>query len=307
MDQRETRASAPETRAREQREPHAADQPVARAVAPWLQGSQSASLTLAHAAIAAGGAAPTLAALQRLAAAEPRLGALAELAQARGPGLDRVVALLAAIDHDAPQDPAAIGVMFDRAVALDEVSSVAIYALGDETLLAEATQEIVAALTSWNLLHRSTRALEIGCGIGRFATALAPLVAEYRGVDVSSGMVAAARRRCAGLANVGIGQCDGRSLDGIATASTDLVLAIDVAPYWHQAGPHVVAAMLAESRRVLVSGGALVVLGWSYRGDDEAVARDALARTSLHGFSAIEPRGPKLRSWDAPAFCFRAT
>jgi ubiquinone/menaquinone biosynthesis C-methylase UbiE len=195
--------------------------------------------------------------------------------------------------------------MFDRAVALDEVTSVAIYALSDETLLQAATDEIVATLARWDLLHATTRVVEIGCGIGRFATALAPRVARYHGLDVSNGMVAAARQRCTGLTNVRIDACDGHSLGGIDDASADLVLAVDVAPYWHQAG--VVAPMLAESRRVLVRGGTLVILGWSYQSDDAAVTRDAIAHASLHGFAAIEPHLPRLTTWDAPGFRFRAT
>ncbi len=200
------------------------DRRVGHAAGPWLHGGQSASLTLAHAALAAGDARSAVASLRRLAATEPRLAELAELAESRRHGLDRVVSLLAAIDHDAPRDPDSIGAMFDRAVALDEVSSVAVYALGDESLLAEATQEIVAMLDG--LLLPTTRVLDVGCGIGRFAAALAPHVQSYRGLDVSAGMIAAARRRCAGLRNVGFDRCDGRNLRAVEPASIDLVLAI---------------------------------------------------------------------------------
>jgi SAM-dependent methyltransferase len=283
------------------------DRRVAHLTTPWLNGSQSAALTLAHAALAVGDAASTVAALRRLSAAEPRLAALAEQAAARAHGLDRVCRLLASVDHDAAQDPAAIGAMFDRAVAMDEICSVAIYALGDASLLAAATDEVVDALAGEGVLQQTTRVLEIGCGTGRFAAALAPRVAAYHGIDVSAGMVEAARQRTASLENVRIDRCNGHDFAFVASTSVDVVLAIDVAPYWHQSGDAVVTAMLAESRRVLMQGGELIVLGWSYHGDDAAMRADARTHTARHGFAEIEPPLPHLRSWDAPAFRFRAT
>ncbi len=50
------------------------------------------------------------------------------------------------------------------------------------------------ALGRWHVL-------EIGCGVGRIAQPLAPLVASYTGIDIAPGMVEEARARCAGLAN----------------------------------------------------------------------------------------------------------
>ena len=45
-------------------------------------------------------------------------------------------------------------------------------------------------------LDKNSKVLEIGCGIGRWAETVIPLVKLYRGVDFSSGMIEAAGARC---------------------------------------------------------------------------------------------------------------
>src|SRR6476646_10111122 len=44
-------------------------------------------------------------------------------------------------------------------------------------------------------------ALEIGCGVGRVGRVLAPFVREWIGCDVSTNMLAQAKRRLTGLTN----------------------------------------------------------------------------------------------------------
>src|SRR5689334_17593466 len=89
---------------------------------------------------------------------------------------------------------------FDHAVTLSEEASVAAYCLGSPVLLDAYTAEIVDLLEAWRVLGPDRTALEIGCGIGRIQTALAPRLRESHGIDISGNMIAAARRRCAGLA-----------------------------------------------------------------------------------------------------------
>jgi SAM-dependent methyltransferase len=149
--------------------------------------------------------------------------------------------------------------LFDGWVAHSEEASVAFYSLGSPELLAKATQEVVGFLTP--LFDARTRVLDLGCGIGRIALALAPAVAAVDAIDLSPGMVEVARRRCAAFANVRVQLTDGQAL-GFADGAFDLVLAVDSFPYIVEAG--LLTQTLDEAARVLVPGGALVILNFSY-------------------------------------------
>jgi len=173
---------------------------------------------------------------------------------------------------------------FDESVHTSLEGSVAAYSLGSAELLAEGTAEIVSLLESGGLLPRSAPVLEIGCGIGRFAEALAPRVSRYHGTDISIGMLAAARRRCARLPNVGFSQTSGRDLAALRASSVGLVLAVDSFPYIHHAGEALVDAHFAEARRVLKKGGRLVVLNYSYDGDFDGERVEVATRAGAHGF-----------------------
>src|SRR5205085_2072857 len=118
-------------------------------------------------------------------------------------------------------------------------------------LLAAATEEVLDLLAAWGVLGHDRDVLQIGCGIGRFEVALAPRVRRAWGIDISSEMIARARRRCAGFDNVSLLVASGTSLHAFADESLDLVYAVDSLPYVHQAGPELIDAVFAEIRRVL--------------------------------------------------------
>ena len=76
---------------------------------------------------------------------------------------------------------------------------------------------------------RTWRVLEIGCGSGRLAELLHPMVADYTGIDISRGMVDAARERCTGVAHARFLHCDGTSIPAEARdRAYELVLAAGV-------------------------------------------------------------------------------
>jgi ubiquinone/menaquinone biosynthesis C-methylase UbiE len=94
------------------------------------------------------------------------------------------------------------------------------------------------------------RVLDLGFGTGRTTSWLAPRAGEYVGIDVSPGMVHAARRRHPGV-DLRVG--DARRLDGLQDGSFDVVVfsfnGIDAIPHGER------DATLREIRRVLVDGG----------------------------------------------------
>jgi SAM-dependent methyltransferase len=101
-------------------------------------------------------------------------------------------------------------------------------------------------------LSPATVAVEIGCGIGRLARALAPRVAKVYAGDVSPEMLARAREYCAGHDNIEILRIDA-SLEGVPSGAADLV-------YSHLVFQHVprvkfIRAYVREARRVLKPGG----------------------------------------------------
>jgi CelD/BcsL family acetyltransferase involved in cellulose biosynthesis/SAM-dependent methyltransferase len=199
-------------------------------------------------------------------------------------------------DGDAVKDCARL---FDRACRHAPDGAAALYALGRGDILERATDEIVALLEARGLLDRRMRILDLGCGSGRIAAALAGKAAQVVAVDISAGMLAAARRRLGRLANVMLVQGSGRDLAWLADQAVDLVLAVDVFPYLVKSGPTLVAETMSEVRRVLRPAGSLVVLNWSYRGDPQGDRRQAAAEAERLGL-LLQEQGPAgFAFWDA--------
>jgi SAM-dependent methyltransferase len=240
-------------------------------------------------------------------AVRARLAQAAALLQAN-PGAHALIRrVLARMDHRRELRPdqvlGTLAADYDHLVGLSPEAAVALYSLGDPALLQAATAEVVERMRAWGLLGADRDALEIGCGTGRFLSALAPELAGVVGVDVSPAMVEAARAATARLANVEVRQGDGRDLGGFATAGFDLVLAADSFPYLVQAG--LAEAYLAEIARVLRPGGDLLILNYSYRGSVELDEADLLRTAPPLGLQPVRRPSPGFRYWDAASFTFR--
>ena len=249
-------------------------------------------------------------ALQAQRSDSPRWAAMAQLVEGRRAALDALAAEVQATgsQHDAsgatPADGVArIAAFFDHAVRHSPEASVALYSLGDPAILAAATAEIVGWLEGQGVLRPGMDVLDLGCGIGRVAAVLAPRCRSVLGLDVSAGMVAEARRRCAGLGNVRFEQTDGQGLDALSAGAFDLVLAIDSFPYIVQAGT--AERYVAGAARVLRPGGALAVLNLSYRDDMAQDRADAAAWAAAHGFTLTVAGTAPFAVWDGTAFVLR--
>ncbi len=245
----------------------------------------------------------------RNAAAAARCRALLDLADRHACGLGKAAAILALVRHDAAYADEAEGLaaaqaLFDAAAARSPETAVALLSLGDPDRLAQATAAVVAVLDRWALIGPGTRVLDIGCGIGRFAAALAPRVASVVGLDLSPRMVDEARARCAGLANVRLRHTDGRSLAGIADASIDLALAIDSFPYIVQAGRALARRHVEEAARVLAPGGSLVIFNYAYGTESGADRAELKAFGAACGLTLVDA-GQPVDGWDAAAFRLR--
>jgi 2-polyprenyl-3-methyl-5-hydroxy-6-metoxy-1,4-benzoquinol methylase len=252
-----------------------------------------------------------LSAARRILADRPtrtaRLEEVAHLLEGHPDAFAKVKAVLARVVHDASagrpeRAVAGFSIAFDRAVLAAPEASVALYALGSPELLRASTAEVIDALDRWGLIAPDKTLLEIGCGIGRFEEALAPKVRLAVGIDVSSAMLAEARRRCI-VANASFIRTSGLDLGTFADNSFDLVLAVDSFPYLVQAGLELAARHIEESARVLKQGGNLVILNFSY-GSDFDWDRRTLARLTKAKFH-IERNGvQEFRLWDGAAFHF---
>ncbi len=209
---------------------------------------------------------------------------------------------------------ATVAAFFDNAVAFSPEASVALYSLGDPAILAQATAEIVDWLHGYGCVGDPdagpdapplTDVLDLGCGIGRLAVALAPRCRSVLGLDVSAGMVAEARRRCAHLSGVRIEATSGTDLDALPSRGFDLVLAVDSMPYLVQIGAGALATHVAGAARILRPGGRLAILNLSF---GRSLARDIAELSDLaarHGFS-MEVAGERpFALWDAAAFLLR--
>jgi predicted TPR repeat methyltransferase len=242
---------------------------------------------------------------------DPTARMLAELLEAHAGGVARTAAVLrvaeGASEATGLEDGlAACSRLFDAAVACSPEAAVAAYSLGDPALLAEATVEIAALLKQLGVLGPTRQLLDLGCGIGRLELALSGRVGAITGVDLSPGMIREARVRCAHLPNVALRQTSGWDLAPFPDRRFDAVIAVDSVPYLYQAGgPKLVLVLLGEAARVLRSGGDLVVLNLSYRGDLERDRADAAAFADALGLKLLRNGSTDLDLWDGRTFHFR--
>ncbi|HEX6218892.1 MAG TPA: methyltransferase domain-containing protein, partial [Sphingomicrobium sp.] len=82
----------------------------------------------------------------------------------------------------------------------------------------------------------------------------------------------------------------------------DLVLAIDSFPYIVAAGGDLAATHIAEIARVLRPGGAVVMVNYSYRGDDELDRRDISAAARTAGLTVDVNGRRDFALWDGLIF-----
>ena len=275
--------------------------PVKDAVGAYLRGEISAEIAVMRLLLALGDAAAVIRYLEEIHQSELLL-----VARAHRDGLTGVAALVeAGLARERAGSVDAIREQFDRAVALAPEAAVALYSLGSASTLDRTTAEIVDRLRGWRLLGPELAVLDIGCGIGRVERALAAKVGAITGIDVSPAMVAEARRRCRGLANVEFACCDGRDLAALAGRHFGLVLAVDAFPYLVAADPGIAARHVADAAGLLDPGGALVILNYSYRGD---LARDCIEVAELaagHGFTVERSGASDFSLWDGVSFVLR--
>ena len=278
-------------------------------LARYVASEISAEVAVMQLLLALGGLAPLTECVTALAAAapdRPATLALQQLLAAHSPDLSGAAALVeSGLARERAGSLAAIRDQFDRAVAIAPEAAVALYSLGSAATLDRATAELVARLDEWRLLGPDIAALDIGCGIGRLETALAPRLRAITGIDVSPGMIAAARRRCVGLGNVDFAVCDGTGLTSFADRRFDVIFAVDAFPYLVAADPALAERHVADAAQLLSQGGALAILNYSYRGDLDADRHAVADLSQRYGFTVLRNGTRDFTLWDGATFLLR--
>jgi ubiquinone/menaquinone biosynthesis C-methylase UbiE len=194
------------------------------------------------------------------------------------------------------------GKAFDRAAGISPAAGVALYSLGSEKLLKQITAEVVGRMHEWGLVDPNYVLLEIGCGAGRFVSALAANARLVVGIDISNVMLRLAREKCCSIANARFIRTSGHDLAAFADSSMDLVYAIDCFPYLVLTDPDLAVRHVGESVRVLRPGGRLLVLNYSYRASSDRDRRDIAELAESFGLRLIRNGTQDLSLWDGLAF-----
>ncbi|MER8827732.1 class I SAM-dependent methyltransferase [Mesorhizobium sp. M0938] len=194
---------------------------------------------------------------------------------------------------------------FDAAAAISLAASVQLSSLGDEENLTAATNEVVAWLEAQGFTGTDRDILDIGCGIGRFESALCDAAHRIVGIDISSKMISTARHRCASLRNVELRPTSGLDLADFGNASFDCVLAVDSFPYLVLAG--LAERYFKEIARVLRPSGMAALLNYSYRGSSALDRADVHRLAKVHGMQVVVNGEKPFRLWDGNAFLLAAS
>ncbi|MEI8699765.1 class I SAM-dependent methyltransferase [Mesorhizobium sp. ISC15] len=194
---------------------------------------------------------------------------------------------------------------FDAAAAISLAASVQLSSLGDEEKLTATTDEIVAWLETQGFTGADRDILDIGCGIGRFESALSSSAHRIVGIDISSKMISIARQRCASLRNVEVRPTSGLDLADFGNASFDCVLAVDSFPYLALAG--LAERYFKEIARVLKTSGMAALLNYSYRGSPALDRADVHRLAGAHGMQVVVDSEKPFRLWDGNAFLLAAS
>jgi SAM-dependent methyltransferase len=221
------------------------------------------------------------------------------------PGAFSTVAAIHGLTLQAPRDPTRIAhyeELFDRAAAISPVAGVALYSLGDSALLDAATAEVISFMRRCGLFAPDATALEIGCGLGRFLQALAPMLRFVAGVDISGAMLRSASILLAGCANAVAIRGGGYDLSFLRDNAFDVVFAIDSFPYLVDAGA--AERHVQEAARVLKPDGRLLILNYSYRGDRDADRQELCGYAGTAGLSEVPLAHEGFVHWDGSAFLF---
>jgi cyclopropane fatty-acyl-phospholipid synthase-like methyltransferase len=195
--------------------------------------------------------------------------------------------------------------LFDASVAESEESSVALYSLGSPELLAAATDEVIGVLEDWGVVGRDRDALEIGCGIARLMVPLCSRLRSVVGTDVSSGMIAAARRRLEGYSNASARLTTGQDLSEFGSESMDLVYSVDAFPYLVLSGQALVERHFREIRRVLRPGGDFVLFNYAYGRTREDANREVLAFARRAELEVVRADESPFRIWNGIGWLLR--
>ena len=124
----------------------------------------------------------------------------------------------------------------------------------------ETGREILKWLNEYQLCDDTSIVLDIGCGAGRIAYHVAPLVRYLYGVDVSDEMITRAQKNLQHLHNVELRRTSGESLAGFADQSIDLAYSILVLQHMERGNCY---RIFSEVARVLrVGGRCLAQLPW---------------------------------------------